>query len=218
MLFEEQLKPNRKMFDSDPFGYSALAWHKWGMIKTLAGFTVDISKPPTSSELKDPILWLSQAHAMTEAASILINNTPDWHLMPDNLSSICDSQYCAITLMLVGYSLEICLKAMLILQKGVDDYSLEEKKHKHHQLIKLAEFIPNLSEKDKVILNLLTHFITWAGRYPDPGSGREDDSENIFLLSEKFQISAKDLFTLSATILKYTSTITDKSHHSVFEK
>ncbi len=36
--FKKYLEPNRKGFESDPFGYSALARHKWGMARTVAGF------------------------------------------------------------------------------------------------------------------------------------------------------------------------------------
>lgn len=66
---EKYVMPNPKGFEADPIGYSALAWHKWGMAQTLAGFPVDISKPPSPTDLKSPILWLTQAHALSEAAA-----------------------------------------------------------------------------------------------------------------------------------------------------
>jgi hypothetical protein len=109
--------------------------------------------------------------------------------------------------MLVGYSLEICLKAMLIMKKGIGVYTSEEKKHRHHRLEELAEFVPGLNAKDKVILQTLTHFVTWAGRYPDPGSGREDNAEEIFALSEKHQVAASDLFNLAARVMRYSQQI-----------
>jgi len=204
---KKQLLPNRDAFGSDPFGYSALAWHKWGMAQTIAGFPVDISKPPTSDDLNSPVLWLTQAHAMAEAARIVIQNQPDLKHLPVSVSGVCDCQYCAVALMLVGYSLEICLKAMLIIKKGIDVYVSEEKKHRHHHLEKLSDFIPDLNTKDKVILKILTHFVTWAGRYPDPGSGREDDAEEIFSLSEKYKISANELFKLSARVMRYSQQV-----------
>ena len=64
----ESILPNRDAFASDPIGYSLLGWHKWGMAQTIAGFNIDISKPPTSEDLKSPILWLTQAQAMAECA------------------------------------------------------------------------------------------------------------------------------------------------------
>ncbi|MBC8553058.1 MAG: hypothetical protein H8D23_25815 [Candidatus Brocadiales bacterium] len=109
--------------------------------------------------------------------------------------------------MLVGYSLEICLKAMLIIKKGISVYTAEEKKYKHHRLEQLAEFVPGLNSKDKAILRTLTHFVIWAGRYPDPGSGREDNTGEIFSLSEKYQVSANDLFRLSAQIMKHVQQV-----------
>lgn len=209
MKLEEFLLPNRDDFGKDPFGYSALAWHKWGAACTLAGFPVDLSRPPTSEDLKNPVLWLTQAHAMSEAARILIQNQPELSHLPNNLKGLCDCQYCAVALMLVGYSLEICLKAILIMKKGIDVYKSEEKKHQHHRLEKLAEFVPDLSAKDKAILQILTHFVMWAGRYPDPGSGREDNAEEIYSLSEKHKIVAKELFMVAARVMGYARQVTE---------
>ena len=153
------ISPNRDKFAADPFGYSALAWHRWVIAQEIAGFPGDPTKAPTSEDLKSPILWLSQAHALSEAATIVIRSMPNLNHMPVLTRGVCDSQYCSVGLMLVGYSLEICLKAMLILRLGAEAYSAEERKHKHHDLVKLSSFIPDLSEKDKAILSLLTHFL-----------------------------------------------------------
>lgn len=198
---EKHILPNRNDFENDPFGYSALAWHKWGAAQTIAGFPVDLSKPPTSDDLKSPVLWLSQAHAMTEAARIVLKNQPEMSHLPNFVRGVCDCQYCAVGLMLIGYSLEICLKAMLIMKKGISVYKSEEKNFQHHQLEKLAKFVPDLSDKDKAILKILTHFVMWAGRYPDPGSRRENNTEEIFELSKKHEIAAKDLFKLAARVM-----------------
>jgi hypothetical protein len=200
-LPDEFLKPDRDAFSADPFGYSAAAWLKWGMACTLAGFPVDPLQPPTSEDLKSPVLWLSQAHALAEAASIVLRGDPSLKVMPEPIKAVCDCQYRAVGLMLVGYSLEISLKAMLIIRKGVDAYSVAEKIYRHHRLEQLADFIPDLTDKDKAILKGLTHFITWAGRYPDPGSGREGHAEEIFVLSESYQVAAKDLFSLAARVM-----------------
>jgi hypothetical protein len=207
--FEQQLLPNRHAFAADPFGYSAMAWTKWAIAQNLAGFSIDPQKPPTSHDLKSPVLWLTQAHALSEAATIILRGNPNLENLPVFTKGVCDSQYCAVGLMLVGYSLEICLKAMLIIKKGIDAYSADERKHKHHKLVELSEFIPDLNEKDKAILHLLTHFLLWAGRYPDPGSGREGDAEGIFTLSERHQISASDLFRLAARVMGHAKVIID---------
>jgi len=203
------VQPNRDDFGKDPFGYSTLAWHRWCAASTLGGYPKDMSRPPTSEDLKNPVLWLTQAHAMTEAAVILVRNEPNLSHLPDLLKGMCDSQYCAVALMLVGYSLEICLKAMLIMKNGIEVYTSEEKKHQHHRLDKLAEFVPDLSSKDKVILQILTHFVMWAGRYPDPGSGREDKAEDIFRLSEKHRVAAQDLFRLAGRVMAQVKQVTE---------
>jgi hypothetical protein len=153
---------------------------------------------------------MTQAHSLSEAAAVLFNNTPNLNNMPKIVRGICDSQYCSVVLMLVGYSLEICLKSMIIIQKGINEYKNNEKKYKHHRLEELSDFIPELKEKDKAILRGLTHFIYWAGRYPDPGSGRESDAENIFTLAEKYEITAKDLFELSSRIMRYSNTVVSR--------
>lgn len=206
---EKHLKPNRAKFDEDPFGYSALAWHKWALAQELSGFCVDLDRPPSSEDLKSPVLWLTHAHAMSEAAVNVLKNEPTLGQMPDLLKGVCDSQYCAVGLMLVGFSLEICLKAMLIMRMGIVKYAQEEKKHHHHRLEELSDFVPNMTQKDKAILRTLSHFVAWAGRYPDPGSGREKKAEDIFTLSEEYKICAHDLFDLAARVMRHSQQIAD---------
>ncbi|NBQ69156.1 MAG: hypothetical protein EBU46_10100 [Nitrosomonadaceae bacterium] len=75
-------------------------------------------------------------------------------------------------------------------------------------LEELSNFVPNLDEKDKAILKGLSHFVVWAGRYPDPGSKRINNAVDVFDISEKYQISAKDLFSLSARIMRHVQTVT----------
>jgi hypothetical protein len=203
-------EPNRSQFGVDPFGYSALAWHKWGTAQTMAGFPVAPQAFPTSGDLKTPILWLTHAHALSQAAIAVIKTEPTWEHMPLGVRSACDSQYCAAGLMLVGYSLEICLKGLLILAKGAETYTAEEKQFQHHKLEKLAEQVPNLTAKDKAILRVLTHFTEWAGRYPDPGTGRDAKVEEVFTLAEKYRVTAKDLFALAARVMNHTSTVVNE--------
>ena len=56
---------------------------------------------------------------------------------------------------------------------------------------------------------LLTHFVYWAGRYPDPGYGKEHEVESVFTISEKYQITAKELFNLAAKVMKYAQKVTE---------
>lgn len=198
---KDLLSPDRTAFAQDPGGYSSLAWMKWAMAQNLAGIPIDPEAPPTAIDLKSPVLWLAQAHALSEAAVLLIRHEPDFRLMPHEIRGVCDSQYCAVALMLVGYSLEVCLKAMVILREGVEAYLAMEKDYKHHRLSKLATFIPDLSAKDHAVLDMLTQFVTWAGRYPDPGSGRVKSAEDIYRLSEAHQISGRDVFELSGRVM-----------------
>ena len=210
-LYPRHLLPNRQSFAGDPFGYSALAWSRWALVQSLAGFDVDLERPPTSGDLKSPVLWLSQARALSEAATAVLRHEPSYEAHPRALLGVCDSQYCAVGLMLVGYSLEVCLKAMLILHYGTQAYADSEGKYKHHQLEKLASLIPDLSERDKAILRLLTRFVTWAGRYPDPGSSRVTQAEEIFAISEEHEIAARDVLSLAARVMQHATTEIDRS-------
>lgn len=201
------IQPDRNSFKADPIGYSGLAWHKWETAKLLAGVIDKPSNIPTKEDLKSPVLWLTQAHALTEAARVLVETQPTWEGMPPLVRGVCDCQYCAVALMLVGYSLETCLKAMVIMQHGVDQYIAREKSFHHHRLEELAGFLPEMSEKDKAILKALTHFTIWAGRYPDPGSRRTDYATEVFELSEKHEIAGRDLFSLAARVMKHVQTL-----------
>lgn len=209
---DQYLNPNKKAFEADPFGYSALGRTRWGILTELAGFDhIDVEKPATSEELKNPILWLTQASALGEAAILIMRNTPEFDNYPSNMRGICDGQFRATGLMLVGYSLEICLKAMLIMKNGIESYNKQEKKYHHHELHKLANFVPNLSAKDMGILELLTHYVYWAGRYPDPGYGKEQRTEQIFTLSEKHKITVKELFELSSKVMAHVKIVADET-------
>ena len=198
---------DNEAFSRDPFGYSALAWHKWGMFATRNGLTIDIAKPPTAADLKNPVLWLSHAHALSEAVACLIRQPPGFDSMPEGVRSICHSQYHAVALMLVGYSLEVCLKALILIRLGVDAFTRHENEYFHHRLDKLADFVPDLSDTELAILKGLTHYVVWAGRYPDPGTKRVNHVNDIFELSEKYRISANDLFELSTKVMKYLEVV-----------
>lgn len=201
------LLPNPRGFEADPFGYSALAWHKWGLLLTANGFPTDITKAPTSEDLKDPVLWLSHANALSEASACLVKNAPAFESFPSELRAICHSQYHAVALMLVGYSLEVCLKAMILLKLGAEEFTKQEKSHFHHRLDELATFIPQLNDKERAILRGLSHFVTWAGRYPDPGSKWTGKAVDVLKISEDHQVSAKDLFALSLKVMQYTQLV-----------
>lgn len=205
------LKPDRNKFAEDPFGYSALAWHQWGTVQAMAGFQVEPKLRATSEELKNPLLWITQAAALSEAAKVLLTKEPSWEHMPMTAQKMCDSQYCGAALMLVGYSLEVCLKAMQILLKGTETYSAEENRFLHHRLDDLAKLVPALTAKDKSILQLLTHFVVWAGRYPDPGKKFKGNAAEIFELSELHQVTAKDLFTLADRIMKHMNIVINET-------
>lgn len=106
---------------------------------------------------------MAQAQAMTQAAHAVLGKEQNFELLPVQIRGVCESQYCAAALMLVGYSLEICLKSMVIVREGIEGFTKIEKEMHHHRLHDLASFIPGLSSRDTAVLRGLTHFVSWAG-------------------------------------------------------
>ncbi|MEI4931489.1 hypothetical protein [Aeromonas caviae] len=205
------LEADRNKFKKDPLSYSAQGFLQWRMIESMVtNSDFDPYTPPTNEILKNPILWISQAEALTQAAVTIIKSEPKFENMPIHFRGICDSQFCAIGLMLIGYSLEVALKAMMVIKHGVDGYIEIERKNRHHRLHELSEIVPSLTKKDKAILQGLTHFVYWAGRYPDPGSGREDDASEIFEIAEDNEVTAKDIFDVASKIMSHTINIVDE--------
>lgn len=68
------------------------------MIASVNGAELDPFKRPTSEDLKNPLLWLTQAEAMSQAAFVLIKTEPSFDNVPAEMRGICDSQYCAVAL------------------------------------------------------------------------------------------------------------------------
>ncbi|MDV5168876.1 hypothetical protein [Photobacterium rosenbergii] len=205
------IEKDRSGFGRDPFGYSARGIFQWQLIESMfTGDDFDPYRQPEAEHCKNPVLWLAQAEALSQAALTLFKTEPEFETMPDFVRPICDSQFCAVGLMLVGYSLEIALKAMMIMEHGIGGYTAIEKKHRHHRLQDLANFVPNLSKQERAVLRGLTHFVYWAGRYPDPGTGKEGETLNIFELSEKYQISGRVLFSTSAKVMRHAHEIAEK--------
>lgn len=92
--FDQYIKPNKERFETDPFSYSALGRMRWGILTELAGFDhIDLAKPATTEELKNPVLWLTQAEALSKAATIIIKSEPEFENLPDNMRGICDGQF-----------------------------------------------------------------------------------------------------------------------------
>lgn len=93
---------------------------------------------------------------------------------------------------------------MLLFKLGSTQFLAEEKKHLHYDLNRLSDFIIELTEKDRAILICLSHFVRWAGRYPDPGARNLESAVDVFKISEQYEIAAKDLFELSSRVMKHT--------------
>lgn len=189
----------RKMFSDDPFGYSTLAFQQWRLLLAKSGVTHDYVPEPSEKDLMSPVLWICHAQALADAARTLVETKPSNDL-PEGFHEICHSQFHAIAIMLVAYSIETCLKALLILNAGVDEFISQEHAYKTHNLQRLADFIPDLTSKERAILQNLTHFSEWAGRYPTPGSTKLCKYSEIDAISRKHRITAGDTFSLASKI------------------
>ena len=194
-----------KKFESDPFGYCSTVWHEWINIQMRAGHHVNAEKSPSSDELKNPIFWICQAKSLSESAKILLRSEPDFSAMPDSMYSICYRQYLASSLMLFGYSLELLFKGISIQQLGIEAYTKNERDYFSHRLADLVRRHIKISSKEQAILECLSHFIYWAGRYPDHGTGKESKLEDIFTLSEKKEISMTELSETLGKLVKFAT-------------
>ncbi|RVU78439.1 hypothetical protein [Pantoea dispersa] len=193
-LIDTLIAPNRNEFENDPISYSAMAYEQWKTLAYLAGYDVDFEGRASSDELKNPVLWLSHARALSDAATIIIKTNNSYEHLQPLIRKMADRQFCSVGLMLVGLSIEVYIKGFYIYSKGIEGYKSSEKEFQHHNLSKLAKIFFTLEEKDYAILRALTIFIYWAGRYPDPGAKKLLELEELFTLSEKFEITIKDIF------------------------
>lgn len=208
---KKPFSPKRQKFAGDPLGYCASAWPQWALVQERAGGPPANPFGPTSADLSAPVLWLSHARALSTAAQALLGEEPEFEMMPTEIKAICDAQYCAVALMLIGYGLETSLKGMLILKKQFDPGAKSGSKYRHHRLEELADFVPGLDEKDKAMLRSLRRYVEWAGRYPAPHPGREDEVPQIFGESERFQISGRDLINLAERVMGHARKVVDET-------
>lgn len=196
-------KERRKKFERDPFGYG-IAAHQFLATETRSsGIPDTFLVHPSNLDLREPALWLSAAFALAEAARTVIFNDPKLEMMPEHAHNSIDCQYRGAGLMLLGYSLEVCLKGILIHTCGVDQYSSNERRHKHHKLERLADFVPDIGIKERVILRLLTDYVEWAGRYPDPGGDQAFKVSEVYLAAKKHRVTLADVFALGHRVTSF---------------
>lgn len=113
--------------------------------------------------------------------------------------------------MLVGYGLETSLKGMMILRNQFDLSAKGNSGVYHHDLERLAEFVPDLSSKDKAILRSLRRYLEWAGRYPSPKLGREAEVPEFSDTSEQFQIRGMDVIELARRVMGHARVVVEES-------
>lgn len=115
-----------------------------------------------------PIAWEANALALNRAyENLKLVVLSDVKAMLDDI----DVEKISITatvLMLGGFVIENLLKGLIAKSKSIPIEN-GKPRFKHHKLVDLARDaeIP-LSTNEKVLLQRLTEFVLWAGRYPAP--------------------------------------------------
>ncbi len=140
---------------------------------------------------KSPVVWYLWSERLFRAGEIIFN------LCKDDLNKLFkegfDSSHknlnlVGVDMLLFGYAIENCLKAVVIKE---NPEVVESNKIKWgqdgHDLLKFAEKI-RLSklEEYKEILHRLTQYIRWAGRYPIPKN--KEDMSRLIPVSNEFEI------------------------------
>lgn len=100
---------------------------------------------------KNSLAWHNKSSDLFRSAHIL------WDAMDNSDLFYCQSTY----KMLMGMSFELLFKAICI-QKEV------EFKHSHNLFTLSKSANISLTEEDVSILNVLTEYIVWDGKYPNP--------------------------------------------------
>jgi len=88
------------------------------------------------------------------------------------IKSSCTRNYC----LLLGLSYELLFKSIIVLKNGSGNVS------RIHDLVELAKTCKYaLNEKETQLFMLLSHYILWAGKYPEPKTvDQSDDFQKVF--------------------------------------
>ena len=126
----------------------------------------------------DPGWWLLDAtglYAAAEALAAASVEAPDYSDV-SGLDCYHDTRIKAASLMLLGMSVEVILKGIIYFAKKYNPELLarwdvsdnnQELLFKH-DLLKLSDSLAPLDQRTLTMLEVLTQFITWSGRYPSP--------------------------------------------------
>ena len=181
----------------------------WDIIQDVHGFDERVANTPESEKITSPILWLLRALALEHAAVSLIKSDVDWSLSTAELfDGIVDRYFRSTGLMLIALSLEVSLKTVIYYDDYIDrrDEDISRKKvtkiiHSH-DLVKLASRFEKLSYRETIVLKILTEFSLWADRYPGPKQKNIDKVEELFSLSEKHELTMRDILDVASGIIK----------------
>jgi len=116
----------------------------------------------------EPLTWTLTADELLRAFELLATQVKeDLAKAHEQRNNYIPSTFSS-ALMLAGFAIENMLKALLVTQRPAFDSS-GNFSFKTHDLLKLADDVGlNLSMDERILLERLEQFLTWAGRYPVP--------------------------------------------------
>lgn len=137
-------------------------------------------------EIREPRVWVDKAQLLKSSADFLFDEALVYQnkvyasektYFDASHEEVLKSHYLTVSMMLYGYSLECELKAILAYKHKEDSNEEVIKRYFKHDLewlhTKVTEevspkYFVDVTVEDTYLLDRLTTFSTWAGRYPVP--------------------------------------------------
>ena len=113
---------------------------------------------------EQPITWTLVADRLSRAFAVLAAQTAH-----DNKSAPrTEPNLIAVTLMMGGFAIENLLKALVVSTDGPWDEKGRFDLHTHNLLELAQDTGLDLTDDERLLLEKIEAFVTWAGRYPIP--------------------------------------------------
>ncbi len=125
-------------------------------------------------DAKEELYWIYSAGSLWRSALILLEKEKG----RKHISGIVEPHLIHVAIMLCGYALENLIKGALVCTGKVLDKNGNfcHASHDLQKLFRKLEF--ELSEKEIQILNIITYYVLWLGRYPIPKKS-EDSIDGV---------------------------------------
>lgn len=165
-------------------------------------------------DANEEILWVYSASSLWKSANILLAQDKK----RKHVGGAREPFLFPVSFMLVGFAIENLIKAILAKDKRIVKGDQIRKSMATHDLSKLFSHIGfELNSSEREVVNILTVFSKWAGRYPIPKSadkmipyglyriGRnvKKNSRGVFVIDKNSEyVIEPDIYTVSQGLLK----------------